>query len=55
MMGTGAGDISPDDKLCQSRKQISGDVRHGSTKRGASAVGKGPIAFELVHRYLDRF
>jgi thioredoxin reductase len=54
-MRTEAGDISPDDEVCQSRKQISGDVRHGSIKRVASAVGEGSIAIELVHQYLDRF
>ena len=52
---TWAGDISADDELCQSRKQITGDVRHGSIKRVASAVGEGSIAIELVHQYLDRF
>ena len=40
---------------CQSRKQITGDVRHGSIKRVTSAVGEGSIAIELVHQYLDRF
>jgi thioredoxin reductase (NADPH) len=30
----------------------AGDVRHGSTKRVASAVGEGAIAVALVHRYL---
>ena len=55
VMRTGAGDISPDDRLCQSCRQIAGDVRHGSIKRVASAVGEGCIAIELVHQYLDRF
>jgi hypothetical protein len=50
-----AGDISPHAEMCQSRKQITGDVRHGSIKRVASAVGEGSIAIELVHQYLDRF
>jgi hypothetical protein len=50
-----AGDISPHDEVCQSRKQITGDVGHGSIKRVASAVGEGSIAIELVHQYLDRF
>jgi thioredoxin reductase (NADPH) len=27
----------------------AGDVRHGSTKRVASAVGEGSIAIEMVH------
>jgi hypothetical protein len=55
VMRTRAGDISPHDEVCQSRKQITGDVRHGSIKRVASAVGEGSIAFEVVHEYLDRF
>ena len=54
-MRTEAGDISPDGEVCQSRKQITGDVRHGSINRGASAVGEGSICIELVHQYLDRF
>ena len=29
-----------------------GDVRHGSVKRVASAVGEGSIAVQLVHEYL---
>jgi hypothetical protein len=37
MMRTGAGDISPDEELCQSRKQITGDVSQGSIKRVACA------------------
>jgi thioredoxin reductase (NADPH) len=32
---------------------VAGDVRHGSIKRVASAVGEGSIAIELVHRYLS--
>jgi thioredoxin reductase (NADPH) len=55
VMRTRAGDVSPHDELCQSRKQIAGRLRHGSIKRGASAVGEGSIAIELVHQYLDRF
>jgi hypothetical protein len=39
VMRARAGDISPHDEVCQSRKQITGDVRHGSIKRVASAVG----------------
>jgi len=27
-----------------------GDVRHGSVRRVASAVGEGSIAIQLVHR-----
>lgn len=30
-----------------------GDVRHGSVKRVASAVGEGSIAVRMVHDYLD--
>ena len=30
----------------------AGDVRHGSVKRVASAVGEGSIAIQLVHRLL---
>jgi len=29
-----------------------GDVRHGSTKRVASAVGEGSVAIQQVHQYL---
>ena len=31
-----------------------GDVRHGSTKRVASAVGEGSIAIRLIHEYLSQ-
>jgi thioredoxin reductase (NADPH) len=31
----------------------AGDVRHGSVKRCASAVGEGAMAVTLVHRYLE--
>jgi thioredoxin reductase (NADPH) len=31
---------------------FAGDVRHGSIKRVASAVGEGAMAVHLVHRYL---
>jgi len=31
----------------------AGDVRHGSIKRVASAVGEGAMAVTLVHRYLE--
>jgi hypothetical protein len=55
VMRTRACDISPHDEVCPSRKQITGDVRHGSIKGVASAVGEGSIAIELVHQYLDRF
>jgi thioredoxin reductase (NADPH) len=30
-----------------------GDVRHGSIKRVASAVGEGSVAVRLVHEYLS--
>jgi len=30
----------------------AGDVRHGSVKRVASAVGEGAIAVSLIHQYL---
>jgi thioredoxin reductase (NADPH) len=30
----------------------AGDVRHGSVKRVASAVGEGSIAIQFVHRLL---
>jgi thioredoxin reductase (NADPH) len=32
---------------------VAGDVRHGSVKRVASAVGEGAMAISLVHTYLD--
>jgi thioredoxin reductase (NADPH) len=32
----------------------AGDVRHGSTKRVAGAVGEGSVAIRLVHEYLAR-
>jgi thioredoxin reductase (NADPH) len=34
---------------------VAGDVRHGSVKRVASAVGEGSIAVQFMHQYLDRF
>jgi thioredoxin reductase (NADPH) len=34
---------------------VAGDVRHGSVKRVASAVGEGSIAVQLVHQYLAGF
>jgi thioredoxin reductase len=30
----------------------AGDVRHGSVKRFASAVGEGAMAVHFIHRYL---
>jgi thioredoxin reductase (NADPH) len=32
----------------------AGDVRHGSIKRCASAVGEGATAVSLIHRYLSQ-
>lgn len=32
----------------------AGDVRHGSVKRVASAVGEGSIAVQLMHQYFER-
>ena len=32
---------------------VAGDVRHGSVKRVASAVGEGAMAVMLVHKYLS--
>jgi len=34
---------------------VAGDVRHGSIKRVASAVGEGAMAVALIHQYLGRF
>jgi thioredoxin reductase (NADPH) len=31
---------------------VAGDLRHGSIKRVASAVGEGAMAASLIHRYL---
>ena len=31
---------------------VAGDVRHGSVKRAASAVGEGSIAVQFAHQYL---
>jgi thioredoxin reductase (NADPH) len=31
----------------------AGDVRHGSVKRVATAVGEGAVAVQLVHEYLN--
>ena len=30
----------------------AGDVRHGSVKRVATAVGEGSIAIQLVHQFV---
>ena len=55
VMRTRVSNVSLRDEVWQSRKRITGGVRHGSIKRVASAVGEGSIAIELVHQYLDRF
>lgn len=34
---------------------VAGDVRAGSVKRVASAVGEGSIAVQMVHQYLAGF
>ncbi len=34
---------------------VAGDVRHGSIKRVASAVGEGSIAVQFIHQYLAGF
>ncbi|GGG94162.1 FAD-dependent oxidoreductase [Silvibacterium dinghuense] len=34
---------------------VAGDVRHGSVKRAASAVGEGSIAVQFIHQYLSHF
>ena len=31
----------------------AGDVRHGSVKRVASAVGEGSVAIQMVHQLFD--
>jgi thioredoxin reductase (NADPH) len=33
---------------------VAGDVRHGSIKRVASAVGEGAMAVQVIHEYLAR-
>ena len=33
----------------------AGDVRHGTAKRVAAAVGEGALAVQLVHQYLTQF
>ncbi len=34
---------------------VAGDVRHGSVKRVASAVGEGSISVQFIHKYLAGF
>jgi thioredoxin reductase (NADPH) len=63
-------DLSTDGKLPESWREerepfllessvpgvfVAGDVRHGSVKRVASAVGEGSIAVQFVHQYLAGF
>ena len=38
--------------LGQAVRFFAGDVRHGSIKRVASAVGEGAVAVQQVHRFL---
>lgn len=33
---------------------VAGDVRHGSVKRIASAVGEGAVGVQLIHQYLSQ-
>jgi thioredoxin reductase (NADPH) len=54
--GTGVGDRDP--YLLETSVPgifVAGDVRHGSVKRAASAVGEGSIAIQFVHQYLAGF
>ena len=32
---------------------VVGDVRHGSVKRVATAVGEGAMVIQMVHQYLE--
>lgn len=34
---------------------VAGDVRHGSIKRAASAVGEGSTSVQMMHQYLAQF
>ena len=38
----------------QQQTRCVGNVRHGSIKRVASAVGEGAIAVEFIHRYMAK-
>ncbi len=56
--GTGAGQwsLEREPMLLESSVPgvfVAGDVRHGSIKRVASAVGEGAMAVTLVHNYLS--
>ena len=63
-------DLRAQDKLSESWKEkrepflletsvpgvfVAGDMRHGSVKRVASAVGEGSIAVQFAHQYLAGF
>ena len=53
--GKGAWKLERDPYLLESSIPgifVAGDVRHGSVKRCASAVGEGSIAIQFVHQYL---
>jgi thioredoxin reductase (NADPH) len=41
-------------ETCMPGVFVAGDVRHGSIKRVASAVGEGAMAVQLIHEYLAR-
>jgi thioredoxin reductase (NADPH) len=64
------GDLKVDGKMSKSWQQprdpylletsvpgvfVAGDVRHGSVKRVASAVGEGSISVQFIHQYLASF
>jgi thioredoxin reductase (NADPH) len=64
------GDLKVDGKMSKSWNQprdpylletsvpgifVAGDVRHGSVKRVASAVGEGSISVQFIHQYLASF
>jgi thioredoxin reductase (NADPH) len=64
------GDLKVDGKMIKSWNQprdpylletsvpgifVAGDVRHGSVKRVASAVGEGSISVQFIHQYLASF
>jgi thioredoxin reductase (NADPH) len=39
-------------ETCMPGVFAAGDIRHGSIKRVASAVGEGSMAVQLIHQYL---
>ncbi|HEU5213465.1 MAG TPA: FAD-dependent oxidoreductase [Gaiellaceae bacterium] len=41
-------------ETCMPGVFVAGDVRHGSIKRVASAVGEGAMAVQVIHEYLAR-